>query len=130
MEKRWYQREKLNIDGVFFIQGAKIGKIEFVGMIKDISEGGLAIRVKDEQYIDIADEAEIGTTIRYFFIDEYEVFGEQKNPQLVGDVTVVRKSKEHGELILGCTINYLSSDLESYISDRKVLAFFDKGCQK
>ena len=121
-----YQREKLNIDGLFYIQGAESGKREFSGTIINISECGIAVRVYDERYIPIADELPIGTEVRFLFVDEYELFKEQRTVHVEGTARVVRKEKNQDALIVGCEIRGRKESVEKYVSDRKLISFYKR----
>ena len=122
-----YQREKLNIDGLFYIQGAESGKREFSGTIINISECGIAVRVYDERYIPIADELPIGTEVSFLFVDEYELFKEQRTVHVEGVARVVRKEKNQDALIVGCEIRGRKESVEKYVADRKLISFYRKG---
>ena len=127
MEKRMYQREKLNIDGLFYIQGAESGKREFSGTIINISECGIAVRVYDERYIPIADEVPIGTEVRFLFVDEYELFKEMRTAHVEGTAKIIRKDKEQDSVIVGCEIRGRREAVEKYVADRKLISFYKKG---
>ena len=121
-----YQREKLNIDGLFYIQDAEFGKREFSGTIINISECGIAVKVYDERYIPIADELSIGAEVRFLFVDEYELFKEQRTAHVEGTARVVRKEKNQDALIVGCEIRGRKESVEKYVSDRKLISFYKR----
>lgn len=127
MEKRLYQREKLdNVDAVFYIQGIKDGNNEFSGIATDISDRGLAIRVSDEKQIEIADQTNIGTVLRFVFVDEYDFFEEEKTVQVEGVAKIVRKEKVSGELQFGCEIPGRIEMIEQYVSDKVIVSFINE----
>lgn len=124
MENRLYPREKLdNIDSLYYIQGADNSENEFSGVATDISECGLAIKVVDEEQIKIAEEAKIGTVLKFTFVDEYDFFEEQKTVQIVGIAKVVRKERAEDGLILGCEIPGHKEQIEQYVSDKILVSF-------
>lgn len=124
MEKRMYQRVKLNIDILCYIQGAPSGKIEFSGKIINISECGIAVKVTDERYVAIVDETPIGSEFRFLFVDEYELFKEEKTVHVEGTARIVRKDKESDTVIVGCEIRGRKESVEKYVSDRKLISFY------
>ena len=67
-DKRRYLREKIDVSANFYIVGGEYGKIEFSGVIANISEVGILIEVKDAKYIEVAKTAEIGSEIRFIGI--------------------------------------------------------------
>ena len=127
MEKRKYQRARINIEGLFYIQGGEYGKIEFIGVVKNMSEDGIAIEVTRKDDIEIADTVDVGSEIKFMFLDEYEVFKETRMKNVVGMATVVRKEKTSDKLILGCRIPRMSRELQQYIDDKKVILYLEKG---
>lgn len=129
MEKRLYRRENVNIEGLFYIQGAELGKIEFIGKVKNISEGGIAIEVVREEDISIADNVVFGTEIKFLYLDEYNLLEKKKSIHVEGVATVIRKEKKDNSLIIGCSFRRISPELEQYISDKKLVSFFSTGCR-
>lgn len=124
MENRLYPREKLdNIDSLYYIQGSDNSENEFSGVATDISECGLAIKVIDEDQIKIAEEAKIGTVLKFTFVDEYDFFEEQKMVQIVGIAKIVRKERVADGLILGCEIPGHKEQIEQYVSDKILVSF-------
>lgn len=123
MEKRQYQREVINCIGLFYIQGGEYGKIEFDGVVTDISENGMAIKIVEPKCIMIADEVQVGTELKFCFIDKYEIFRETKNVDITGIATVVRKDKNADRLIIGCTFRGDRRKIEQYVSDKKMITF-------
>lgn len=127
-DKRRYLREKSDVAANFYIVGGEYGKIEFSGVIANISEVGILIEVKDAKYIEIAKTAEIGSEIRFAGIDEYEIFKEERVEYIEGMAIVVRIDDKAGIYTMGCELKNLSRELEQYIADRKVIGFKNRGC--
>ena len=128
-DKRRYLREKIDVSANFYIVGGEYGKIEFSGVIANISEVGILIEVKEAKYIEVAQTAEIGSEIRFVGIDEYEIFNEQRLEYLEGTAIVVRFDEKDGIYLIGCEIKNLPRKLEKYIADRKVIGFKNRGCR-
>lgn len=127
MEKRQYQRVSLMVEGVFYIQREEFGPREFSGIVKNISEDGIAIEVTKEKYITIAEIINIGTEIQFSFFDEYQFLMETRFRHLVGVATVNRKEKTGDSLLFGCDIRRLTKELQEYIDDKKILAYIENG---
>lgn len=128
-DKRRYQREKINVPTNFYIVGGEFGKVEFSGLIVNISEVGIQIEVKDSGFIEVAKTTEIGSEIRFIGIDEYEIFKEKRIGCIEGTAEVVWTSEADGIYMIGCEIRNLSRELEKYIADRKVIGFQNRGCR-
>lgn len=124
MENRMYQRVKLNIDVLCYIQGAPAGKVEFSGIVINISECGIAIKVSDERYVAVIDDASIGTEFRFLFVDEYELFKEEKTVHVEGTARIIRKEETPGGILIGCEIRGRKESVEKYVSDRKLISFY------
>lgn len=77
-DKRRYLREKIDVSANFYIVGGEYGKIEFSGVIANISEVGILIEVEDSAFIEVAKTAGVGRDIRFIGIDNYEIFKEQR----------------------------------------------------
>lgn len=123
MEKRLYQREKVNLNGLFYIVGAAFGQNEFSGTVINISECGIAVRISDARYMSLVDESPIGTDIKFLFIDEYELFHEKKKVFVEGHARIVRKEPGTQSLIIGCEVYGRREALEQYVADRKLIPF-------
>ena len=128
-DQRRYLREKVNVSANFYIVGGEFGKVEFTGLIANISEVGILIEVKEKGYIEVAKTAEIGSEIRFIGIDEYEIFKEARIGYVEGTAKVVWTSEKDGLYSIGCEIKNLSQELEQYIADRKVIGFQNRGCR-
>lgn len=127
MEKRQYQRENIDCLGLFYIQGGEYGKIEFDGIVINVSEGGMAIKVVKSESLAIADEVQVGTELKFCFIDRYELFHEIKDVNVSGMATVVWIDKNDERLIIGCEFHGDCKKLERYVAERKMITFMAGG---
>lgn len=127
-DQRRYQRESIYVSANFYIIGGEFGKIEFTGLIANISEVGILIEVQETKSVEIAKTAEIGNEIRFVGVDEYEIFKEERIGFIDGIAQVVWTHEQDGIYSIGCEIKNLSRELEKYIADRKVLGFQNRGC--
>lgn len=123
MDRRYYQRTKLNIDGLFFLTERETFPREFNGTIDDISESGIKVVLDPLTPNQITDFIAVNDRIQFNSYDEYELFGQSKNVVLSGEVIVVRKDIMNDKIVLGCKLSPLTDDLSKYISDKKVCSF-------
>ena len=127
-DKRRYQRERVDVPVNIYIIGGMPGKVEFSGVLVNISEVGILIEVRDERSIEVARTAKVGGEIRFVGIDEYELFEEQRTEYLDCIAKVVWTNEKGGVYSMGGEIENLPRKLEKYISDRKVIGFQNRGC--
>lgn len=129
MERRQFVREKINVLGLFYIQDTEPSKSEFAGMIFDVCEMGISIKVTDSKYFPIVDTIDTGTIIKFYFCDEHFYFKELKRHEIVGDATVVWKERTDDSISLGCRTLKMYSALDTYVSEKKTLSFIERGCK-
>lgn len=123
MDRRYYQRTKLNIDGLFFLTERETFPREFNGTLEDISESGIKIVLDPLTPKQITDFIAINDRIQFNSYDEYELFGKNKDCVLSGEIIVVRKDMVNSQIVLGCKLSPLTDALSEYISDKKVCSF-------
>lgn len=123
MDRRYYQRTKLNIDGLFYLADRQTLPREFNGTLVDISESGIKVSLDPLIPPEILDSITIDDRLHFNSYDEYEIFGQSRDTVISGEVIVVRKELSEGKVILGCKLNPLTDDLAKYISDKKVCEF-------
>ena len=123
MDRRYYQRTKLNIDGLFFLTERETFPREFNGTIDDISESGIKIVLDPLTPKQITDSIDVNDRLQFNSYDEYQLFGQNKDVVLSGEVIVVRKDIMNDKIVLGCKLSPLTDDLSKYISDKKVCSF-------
>lgn len=123
MDRRYYQRTKLNIDGLFFLTERETFPREFNGTIDDISESGIKIVLDPLTPKQITDFIAVNDRLQFNSYDEYQLFGQNKDVVLSGEVIVVRKDIVNDKTVLGCKLSPLTDDLSKYISDKKICSF-------
>lgn len=123
MERRYYQRIKLNIDGLLFLVEHETFPREFNGTLEDISECGIKVVLDPLTPKQITDSIAVNDRIQFNSYDEYELFGNSKKVVLSGKVIVVRKDTSNGKIVLGCKLSPLTDDLSKYISEKKSAHF-------
>lgn len=125
MEQRAYRRIEINIDGVFFVEQPNGERLEFPGIIKDISEGGIGIVINEVLDPAIVDAIDIGTQIHFQAFDSYDFFGDEHSV-IVGSVSkAVRKVVNADSIIIGCKISILGKELEQYIKEKHVIQYME-----
>lgn len=127
MDRRYYQRTKVDKEGIFFIKTNNPGKRDFIGTIVDISEGGIRIHISEEQYEESVSTIEVGSVISFQAYDEYQLYNELKQEVFMGEVEVLRIQKEKNGIFIGCKMLQLKPDLEKYISNKKLAVFIKCG---
>lgn len=123
MDRRYYQRTKLNIDAIFFLSDKQTFPREFNGILEDISESGIKVVLDPLTPEQIIDSIAIGDHIHFNSYDEYDLFGQSKDIVLSGDVIVSRKTSSSGKIVLGCKLYPITDELSTYISDKKTCSF-------
>ena len=123
MDRRYYQRTKLNIDGLFYLADRQTLPREFNGTLVDISESGIKVSLDPLIPPEILDSITVDDRLHFNSYDEYEIFGQSRDTVISGEVIVVRKELSEGKVILGCKLSPLTDDLAKYISDKKVCEF-------
>lgn len=102
---------------------------EFNGIIEDISEGGIRIRVTNEQFKDAVSTIKEGSVITFQSYDEYKLYQELRQEVFMGEVEVLRVDKSATEMVFGCKFVRLTKDLEEYIKNKKVSVFIANNCK-
>lgn len=113
----------------FIIRDNEPGMREFNGIIEDISEGGIRIRVTNEQFKDAVSTIKEGSVITFQSYDEYKLYQELRQEVFMGEVEVLRVEKSATEMVFGCIFVRLTKDLEEYIKNKKVSVFIANNCK-
>lgn len=124
MENRSYPRERINIQCAFFVEGAENEKREFTGIIGDLSEGGMKVKVISPEDVAKISEVCVGTKIKFQSVDEYTLMKEVRCDILEGELTVVRISHTGNDIVIGCKIVELSPELEEYLGNKRLVSFY------
>ena len=123
MERREYQRIKINAASQFYSKKSEQFTVEFAGTIEDISESGIRIVVDDPMYFDVMNGLEQGTEIVFQAVDSYSYSYTDRVDVFEGRVAVVHIGIRNGAYILGCRITVSNGNLQEYIKNRKVSLF-------
>lgn len=128
MEKRLYQRVLVGLISNFIIKENEPGFREFNGIIEDLSENGIRIRIEDQSYLHIVEKIKVGDKILFQSIDEYEMYGDTRTDIFSGEARVIRKSSDDGNVIVGCKIDKSSDEYSEYVKNKKMALFMKRGC--
>lgn len=129
MDRRYYQRAKVGVESLFFIEGNGPGLRDFEGILEDISEGGIRILVRKEQYKESVETIKVGSIISFQACDEYQMYNKTMTEIFMGKVEVLRIQKIGDDIHIGCKHVKLSQELEEYIRNKKVSVFLQHGCK-
>ncbi len=118
--RRKYIRVDINIPCVLYIDD-----IELNGKIIDICEDGIAFEFDADTNIDKTIFKKLGSKLKFASYDKYEYLGPiLKKQYFVGQAEVVWSD---GIDVIGCELIDIPRALESYITDKKVVAFVKNG---
>lgn len=102
---------------------------EFIGIIEDISEGGIRIRVNEEHFKEAVSTIKKGSIITFQSYDEYKLYQQIKEEVFSGEVEVLRVDNTPNGLFFGCKFVRLTKELEEYITNRKISVFVANNCR-
>lgn len=123
MERRGCPRIKISADGVFYLGDKQIHVREFTGIVDDISESGLKIRLTEPVSEELLQNLSIGKEVRFQIVDEFELMGELKDDIISGAATIMRTEQSDSKYCIGCKFNAPSAELLYYVTDRKTYSF-------
>lgn len=126
MERRAYERIKVEARGTFFIINDDACVAEFVGNIVDISEAGIKVMVEPDKYEEALEMVSEGSQISFQAVDNFVLYGSDITELFSGKVFVVRKEADRNGIFLGCKIRPLTQTLQKYIDDKKISVFIEK----
>lgn len=124
MDRRYYQRTLIEVEGCFIITNEASNDREFTGIIKDISEGGIKVFVDKDKCDSPVQKALRGTVLSFQFYDEYGLFQEIRQEVITGYAEVLRVENSEAGITLGCKLVGINKNLEDYITNKKLSIFF------
>lgn len=127
MERHRSNRIILDIPANFYINRDGDRRPEFCARIHKISEEEIYIKVEEDKYKEKARGIELGTVIEFTFVDNYEIFGKEREVVINDKCKLERIEDICGALNLSCSFRGISHELEQYISDKKVIDFQKTG---
>lgn len=127
MDRRYYSRTKIRVESTFFIEGNKADLRDFIGVLEDISEGGIRFIVDEVHFKESVGTIKKGTKIKFQAYDEYMFYNEMRDEVFSGEVEVIRIEENEDGIHFGCKITKLTEELASYINNKKVSEFVKNG---
>ena len=125
MDRRLYRRITINAEGVFILDNNEISHREFPGVIEDISEGGIKIKMVKDEADHILPHLKTGSYLHFLATDDYTLFGNVNSAIISGQVEVLRQDTINNLITLGCKFKKYTSELLDYVSDRKLSIYVD-----
>lgn len=126
MEKRSFDRVTVDVPAMVIFTLADNSNVECDGVLHNISEGGVQIKLEKEDYDAIAPKLKIGDVIGFKAVDVYQVFSDKREDIVQGNVEVIWVSEADREIAIGGKLNYVSSDYLSYVKNKKLSTFIIK----
>lgn len=126
MDRREYERIRVNAKGTFIVKKEDNLVNEFVAKIVDVSEKGIRIEVDSEESKNKALQITDENSIVFQAMEEFELYREKTFEYFHGEVEVVHMEEDGNSIFLGCKLAYLPDSLKKYISDRKVSIFISQ----
>ena len=123
MDRRYYGRVRIRVEGNFIVAENIPENREFSGLIENISEGGILIRTSKDECGHIADRLKVGMKISFQAYDEYELMGSHMMDIFSGEVAVLRVEEADDDFLLGCRFTQLNPKLEKYIQNKKLVLY-------
>lgn len=123
MDRRYYGRVRIRVEGNFIVAENIPENREFSGLIENISEGGILIRTSRDECGHIADRLKVGMKISFQAYDEYELMGSHMMDIFSGEVAVLRVEEADDDFLLGCRFTQLNPKLEKYIQNKKLVLY-------
>lgn len=123
MDRREYERIRVNAKGTFIVKKDDHLVNEFTARIVDISEKGIRIEVEDEDSKNKALQITDENSVMFQAMEEFELYNGNTNEFFHGEVEVVHMKEDGDSIFLGCKLAYMPDSLKRYISDRKVSIF-------
>lgn len=94
MDRRLYQRIRIDAESVFILNNKEISPREFPGIVEDISETGIKIVTRKDEASHILNYLSTGENLHFNVIDDYKLFGNEVNAIISGLVTIVRNEAD------------------------------------
>lgn len=127
MEKREYPRLLLNKEAVFFINNSNIAIHEFSGIIDDISEVGIRIKLNKEENKEIIKVLQIDTELTFSTVDILSYNEKEEFKYISGNVKIVRiEELDNNVFICGCKIINPDKDILKYLDDKRTYNYLHR----
>lgn len=123
MERRDYSRIKVSAEGAFFVQENGKNIYDFSGIIDNVCEGGICIKLEKTDYKQIRDYLEIGKHISFQALDEKGYGVNHETGVFKGKVTVVRVDEDDDLVLVGCKIAGDCQEFQDYVKGKKIYMY-------
>jgi len=124
VENRFYTRITVNVPSAIYITFKDHTRMELNGVIRDISEGGVQIRIDMSDYANLVGRLTNGDNIRFQAVDEYQMLSDTKEDIIEGTGEVVWISTTENEIAFGCKAKKVLPEYLTYIKNKKLSLFF------
>ena len=124
MDNRNYSRIIVDVPSCIYITLNDYTKIDIEGIIHDISESGIQVRVNSDSYDEMAKILSAGDVISFQAVDEYNVLNENKVDIVGGVAEVIWLNVDEKEIVFGCRTNKVLPEYLSYVKQKKLSLFF------
>lgn len=126
MDRRTYQRIKVDVESIFIVDNTSVSPREFEGIIEDISESGMKILIKAQDTLHLLPYIEKGQHLHFSAADDFHLFGQERSSIFSGMVEIIRREALENDLfLLGCKFKRYSNELQKYVSDRKLSLYMN-----
>ena len=115
MDKRLYSRIIVDAEGSCFTDMEICGTREITGVVKNISEQGIQMRVDLNKYPDAEKYFVKDTAFKFQFADIYNICDQERLDILTGKAKVRWSEVQNNILIIGCIIVDTSDNYQKYV---------------
>ena len=124
MDKRFYRRLSLDIEGVFILD-KEDAPGEFKGIIEDLSESGIKIIIDTNAYPNAYDAINENDLLYFTAADEFKLFDEDQSFIIQGKAKIIRKRVTKDALVIGGEIVSVSNEIMEYLLSRRTSIYMD-----
>lgn len=125
MENRYFSRIIVDIPCVCIEKFGDQSTLEFAGIIHDISESGIQVRIDKNKYNSLADRMEAKDIISFQAHDEYVIVSVNHEDVIQGDAEVVWINSTSDNMSFGCRTNKVLPEYLSYVKNKKIALFLE-----
>lgn len=104
MDRREHQRIVVGLECNFYFKNRDTDSKEFCGVIEDISEAGLRLRICEKSNSDFVKKANVGDYILFQSADEYTRANRPQIDVLIGEAKITRIENKNEHVLIGCSI--------------------------
>ena len=124
MERRCYDRIRIDSECMFLIKSANDDSKEFSGQIVDICEGGIRLDVSFDCSSDTLSGLELGDSVFFQAYDEYMLNNEPRMDVFDGEAKIVRINRTENSTTMGCSISKSTDAFDTYLKNKRISLYF------